>query len=118
MTRQHPINLWLVSLLLLALTLSNSPALADTTVSTTISGKPLFFKETGHTLAYNFRVFWENNGGLAIYGFPITEVFLENGWPTQYFERARFEFHPNNPAQYQVLLGLVGTEVKAGNKLN
>ena len=29
---------------------------------------------------------------------------------TQWFERARFEYHPNNPPEYQVLLGLLGNE--------
>ena len=27
---------------------------------------------------------------------------------TQWFERARFECHPNNPSEYRVLLGLLG----------
>src|SRR6476659_7902242 len=57
-----------------------------------VSGTPLLFPETGHTLAYNFRDFWEQNGGLAIFGYPITEVYLENNRPVQYFERARFEW--------------------------
>jgi heat shock protein HslJ len=30
---------------------------------------------------------------------------------TQWFERARFEYHPNNPAAYRVLLGRLGAEV-------
>jgi hypothetical protein len=29
---------------------------------------------------------------------------------TQWFERARFEYHPNKPAQYRVLLGRLGAE--------
>ena len=31
---------------------------------------------------------------------------------TQWFERARFECHPNNPPEYRVLLGLLGNEVR------
>jgi LPXTG-site transpeptidase (sortase) family protein len=64
------------------------PAHADTA-----NGTPLYFRETGHTLAYNFRLFWDRNGGLPIFGYPITEVFMEDGWPVQYFERARLEWH-------------------------
>ncbi|MCC6625984.1 MAG: hypothetical protein IT340_01155 [Chloroflexi bacterium] len=30
----------------------------------------------------------------------------------QWFERARFEWHPNNPESHRVLLGLLGTEVR------
>jgi glutamine cyclotransferase len=33
---------------------------------------------------------------------------------TQWFERARFEYHPKNPEPFTVLLGLLGTEVRAG----
>lgn len=31
---------------------------------------------------------------------------------TQWFERARFEWHPNNPDQFKVLLGLLGAGVR------
>ena len=30
---------------------------------------------------------------------------------TQWFERARFEWHPDQPAEFRVLLGLLGNEV-------
>jgi hypothetical protein len=33
---------------------------------------------------------------------------------TQWFERARFEWHPGKPDQYKVLLGLLGNETLAG----
>lgn len=53
---------------------------------------------------------------LALFGFPISEPMMETNAEgdtvlTQWFERARFEFHPNNPPQYQVLLGLLGKEL-------
>ncbi len=71
----------------------------------------LYFPETGHTLAYGFKDFWDANGGLAAFGFPISEEFTENGRTVQYFERARFEFNPksDNP-DYKVTLGLLGQE--------
>lgn len=64
------------------------PVAADTA-----AGEPRYFPETGHTLGYNFRIFYENQGGTPIFGLPITEVFIENGLPVQYFERARLEWH-------------------------
>ena len=76
-----------------------------------------FFTETGHNLSGRFREYWEQRGGLPIYGFPITEEFEEvsptNGKPyrVQYFERARFEYHPENPAPYDVLLGQLGRQL-------
>jgi hypothetical protein len=76
-----------------------------------------FFAETGHNLSGRFREYWEQRGGLPIYGFPITEVFEEvsptNGKPykVQYFERARFEHHPENAAPNDVLLGQLGRQL-------
>src|SRR4029079_17162781 len=47
---------------------------------------------------------------------PITEAFDEQSlvdgqtYQVQYFERQRFEHHPENAAPYDVLLGLLGVE--------
>lgn len=77
-----------------------------------------YYRETGHNLGGRFRAYWNENGGLAIFGFPISEEFqerLEDGktYRVQYFERARFEAHPENPAPYDVLLGQFGRLVLA-----
>lgn len=75
-----------------------------------------FFTETKHTLRAEFLNYWSNFGGLAVFGFPLTEPFLEvnqaNGqtYLVQYFERNRFELHPENDPRYQVLLGRLGAE--------
>src|ERR671932_544679 len=50
-----------------------------------------FFPQTGHTVRGAFRRFWEKQGSLSVFGFPITEPVLIDGVTTQYFERARFE---------------------------
>ncbi|HYP19030.1 MAG TPA: N-acetylmuramoyl-L-alanine amidase, partial [Chloroflexia bacterium] len=60
-------------------------------------------------------------GGLAQFGFPISEEYketLEDGrsYTVQYFERARFEYHPENLPPYNVLLGLLGRTVTAGRE--
>jgi uncharacterized protein YkwD len=52
---------------------------------------------------------------LALWGYPLTEPAIETNVAgdrvlTQWFERARFEYHPQNPRQYRVLLGLLGRE--------
>lgn len=67
-----------------------------------------YYAVTGHRLCFGFRDYWQDHGGLAIFGYPISEEFTENGMTVQYFQRARFEYHPNNPAKYQVELGLLG----------
>jgi lipoprotein-anchoring transpeptidase ErfK/SrfK len=47
------------------------------------------FDETGHTLRWGFKIFWEANGGEQMIGLPLTEDFAAaDGWTTQYFERA------------------------------
>ena len=80
------------------------------------SGEGWWFRETGHNLSGDFLIYWEANGSLAQYGYPLTEVFeeqLEDGnvYRVQYFERARFEYHPENPAPYDVLLGQFGRRI-------
>jgi len=78
----------------------------------------IYFPETQHYLSLGFKAFWQANGGLPIFGYPISEEFDENGVTVQYFERARFELHPDfdgNP--YHVQLGLIGADVAAAAKL-
>lgn len=75
------------------------------------------FPETGHTLRGAFRYFWETNGNLPIFGYPITEEYnaATTGRLTQYFERARFELIQQN-GNYTVELGMLGAEV-VGNRI-
>ena len=74
-------------------------------VAAPAAGTPRWFPETGHTLAYNFEIFWEQNGGLPIFGYPLSEAFAEDGRLVQYFERARLEWHGEVA---QVLAGHLG----------
>ena len=71
----------------------------------------LVFQETGHTLCPPFRAYWEANGGLERFGFPISEPATETNatgftGTFQWFERRRMEDHGGT-----VLLGLLGREV-------
>lgn len=84
-----------------------------------------FFPETRHTLCEPFLTYWQSHGlefgdpgisfreSVALFGYPISEPFRDptTGLTVQYFERARFEYHPDNPEPYQVLLGLLGTDL-------
>ncbi|HYO48644.1 MAG TPA: hypothetical protein VEW94_02235 [Chloroflexia bacterium] len=73
------------------------------------------FSETGKTASGLFLEYWETHGGLAQQGYPISDVFGEvsdlNGQPytVQYFERAVFEYHPENQPPFNVLLSQLGT---------
>ena len=74
------------------------------------------FAETGHCISGRFRTYWEENGGLLVFGFPITAPANETNrdtkrrYLTQWFERNRFELHSENPAPYDVLLGRLGDD--------
>jgi len=66
-----------------------------------------YFTETGHYVCGEFLEFFETQGGLGIFGYPLTEAFddLRVGLPVQYFQRARMELHPHTQESYKVLLG-------------
>ncbi|HKP52625.1 MAG TPA: DUF5107 domain-containing protein [Chloroflexia bacterium] len=71
----------------------------------------VYFPETVHTLSGKFLEYWQENGGLALFGYPISEPVEEGGYTVQYFERNRFELHPENEGTpYEVLLGLLGRD--------
>ncbi|MBO9359162.1 MAG: peptidoglycan hydrolase [Thermomicrobium sp.] len=90
-----------------------------------VSGDCWFFPETGHAVCGRFLAYWRSYGlefgdpgisfreSLALFGYPISEPFTDpvTGLTIQYFERARFEYHPENPEPYQVLLGLLGRDL-------
>ena len=94
---------------------------ADAPSDTTASAAPMdpyYFPQTGHYLSGRFRQYWEDRGGLFVFGFPLTTVYDEvstdgKTYKTQYFERARYEYHPENQQPYDVLLTLVGSEANA-----
>ncbi len=95
----------------------SSPAITSDTIA--------YFPQTGHTLGNTFLRYWQNHGGLAIFGFPISEEFTEvspvDGKPytVQYFERNRFEYHPEFAGtDFEVLLGLLGSDVTKGRKFD
>jgi len=73
-----------------------------------------YFEQTGHNACAGFAAYWSEFGGLPVFGYPITEEFVENGMTVQYFERARFEWVPgSSTAHYDVVLGRVGAELAA-----
>jgi hypothetical protein len=79
------------------------------------SSGSMTFKETGHRLGGIFLQYWQKNGGLAQQGYPISDEFMEKSdldgkeYRVQYFERAVFEYHPENAAPNNVLLSQLGT---------
>ena len=88
------------------------------------------FNETGHAVCGAVLKAWRSNGlqldgkkgvteaeSLALFGLPLSGLMTETlsdgkQYQVQWFERARFELHPENAAPYDVLLGLLGNEVQ------
>ncbi|HEX5690455.1 MAG TPA: META domain-containing protein, partial [Roseiflexaceae bacterium] len=74
-----------------------------------------YFAVTGFNVCLGFRTYWERNGGLERFGYPISSVMGEmiegKIYSVQYFERRRLEVHPENNPPYDILLGLLGREV-------
>ena len=72
------------------------------------------FPETGKSVSGKFLEYWLVHGGLAQQGYPISQEMEEvsetdgKSYTLQYFERAVFEYHPENPAPNDVLLSLLG----------
>ncbi len=78
------------------------------------------FPETNRCLSGRFRQYWEQNGGVAVFGFPVTaarpELNRDTGrvYLTQWFERNRFEWHPEHRGTpHEVLLGQFGRRILA-----
>jgi hypothetical protein len=94
--------------------------LTDPSLPTASIAAPLpdtvYFGETGHNLGGRFLAYWQQHGGLAQFGYPLSEELretLEDGqqYTVQYFERARFEYHSENAAPFDVLLGQFGRRI-------
>jgi|GEM_PF-3398741 len=87
----------------------------------------LWFATTQQYVCGEFYAYWRSHGissngrgpftfteNTTLFGLPITGVYTATisgqSYRVQLFERARFEYHPENPAPYKVQLGLLGSE--------
>ncbi|NJM07962.1 hypothetical protein HC891_19885 [Candidatus Gracilibacteria bacterium] len=70
---------------------------APETASDSESGG-VYFAQTGYSLREPFLSFWQGNGGLEAFGYPLSAPLWEYSGDTilrvQYFERARLEYNP------------------------
>ena len=71
------------------------------------------FPQTGHCISGAIRTYWERNGGLPVFGYPISPVTQQyiGDWqgPAQWFERDRLEDHSNQGLG--VLAGRLGAQL-------
>lgn len=92
--------LWPASVLLLALLVGC--AIASPTPTADLGGVI-----NGLPVAPEFQSFYQENGGLRVFGFPLAEAFTdgESGRLIQYFQRLRLEY---DSSQDQVLISPLG----------
>src|SRR3954453_6320486 len=120
---QFPSKL-LYSILLLTLVIAELPggvvpnnavAAATPTSAVRLSGGEKCFAATGKCMHGIFLGYWQSRGGLAQFGYPVTDELTEDGRTVQYTERARFEWHPEFRATpNEVLLSLLGVQLASG----
>lgn len=69
------------------------------------------FSETadGFIICYAFLDFFLAHGGVAQFGYPISNLESHEGQVMQYFQKARFEWHPELPHGQRVQLSDLGS---------
>jgi sortase (surface protein transpeptidase) len=69
-----------------------------------------YFPATQQNLSHRFVEYWEANGGLRIFGYPLSDQFRHHGTRVQFTERAIFEHHPDNPPEWEILFERLGAQ--------
>ena len=69
-----------------------------------------YFPETKQRVCYAFLDFFDSHGGIAQFGYPISNFEIHDLRIVQYFYRARIEWHPQNPPGERVRLADLGLE--------
>lgn len=76
------------------------PAAADPTCH--------YFIEVRQKVCNSFLTYYRAQGGLDMFGYPVSGYLYENETIVQYFQRARFEWHPEKTAGQRVQTAFIG----------
>ena len=68
------------------------------------------FPPNGFQVCYSFLDFYDRNGGRNQFGDPISNTEEHNGQYVQYFQNARFEWHPDLDPGQRVVLAHLGSQ--------
>ena len=68
------------------------------------------FPETGFDVCYAFLKFFEDNGGVSQFGYPISNFEKHGDILVQYFQLARLEWHRESSPGQRVKIGNLGRE--------
>lgn len=66
------------------------------------------FSETGYSVCFTFLEFFDANGGVTQFGYPVSPFEYKDNIIVQYFQYARFEWQPWNPENQRVVLTSLG----------
>ena len=69
-----------------------------------------YYSQTGHSVQYAFWRYFRANGGLEVFGYPISEAKAEGEYLVQYFQRMRLEWHPERQIEDWIVPGELGVE--------
>ena len=64
----------------------------------------------GYYICFDFLGFFKENGGVSQFGYPISNFETQDGWIVQYFQNARFEWHPQNQDGQWVTVSDLGSQ--------
>jgi len=68
------------------------------------------YAPNGFRVCYSFLDFYNSNGGRVQFGDPISNAEWHNGRTVQYFQNARFEWHPELDKGQRVVLSHLGSQ--------
>ncbi|HEV2123263.1 MAG TPA: polysaccharide deacetylase family protein [Chloroflexota bacterium] len=69
-----------------------------------------YYPETGHNVGHGFLAFFDEAGGEAVLGYPLSEEVWEYGHTVQWLQNARLEWWPEAESPRKTQLGLIGEE--------
>jgi hypothetical protein len=67
-----------------------------------------FYSETNFSICFAFLEFFDKNGGVTQFGYPISSFEYHENMIVQYFEKARLEWRPWNPEAQRVIVSDLG----------
>ncbi len=67
-----------------------------------------YYQESGHRVCFAFLDFFLSNGGPEVFGYPISEFEIQDGWLVQYFQRFKLVWDPGAASSLRVQIAPLG----------
>lgn len=66
------------------------------------------YTQTGYSVCFAFLEFFNANGGVGFFGYPISSFEFQDNAIVQYFQNGRLEWRPSNPEGDRVVMTYLG----------